>query len=92
MLFALAEHNPRVLEEPKPMVWVLGLGASGVDLQFSCRVDADDFYQTQSDLYEEVKRIFDAEGIEIPIPRLSLNTGAATAPFPVRIADPAATP
>ncbi len=85
VLFALAERHTKVLEEPKPAVYVLGFGASGVDLQFSCWASATDFFQTRSDLYEEVKRCFDAEGIEIPFPHVSLYTGADTQPMPVRI-------
>ena len=85
VLFELAEHHVKVLEEPKPLVFVLGFGASGVDLQFSCWVDATDFFQTKCDLYEEVKRTFDAENIEIPFPHLSLYAGAATAPIPIQV-------
>ena len=55
------------------------------DLQFSCWADATDFFQTKSDLYEEVKRGFDVENIEIPFPHVSLYAGAATAPFPVQV-------
>jgi small-conductance mechanosensitive channel len=88
VLFALAERHPRVLEEPKPLLFVLGFGASGVDLQFSCWADATDFFQTKSDLYEEVKRAFDEEGIEIPFPHVSLYAGSASGPIPVRIAPP----
>ncbi len=85
LLFELAARHPKVLEEPKPVVWVLGFGASGVDLQFSMWTSATDFFQTKSDLYEEVKRLFDAEGIEIPFPHVSLYAGAATGPIPVRV-------
>ena len=85
VLFELAERHPKVLEEPKPQVFVLGFGASGVDLQFSTWVNAIDFFQTKSDLYEEVKRTFDAENIEIPFPHVSLYAGAATAPIPVQL-------
>jgi small-conductance mechanosensitive channel len=85
VLFELAQRHPEVYEEPRPAVFVLGFGASGVDLQFSCWVDATDFFQTKSDLYEEVKRVFDAENIEIPFPHVSLYTGASTAPFPVQV-------
>ena len=85
VLFELAERHPKVLEEPKPQVFVLGFGASGVDLQFSTWVNAIDFFQTKSDLYEEVKRTFDAENIEIPFPHVSLYAGASTAPFPVQV-------
>jgi small-conductance mechanosensitive channel len=85
LLFELAASQPKVLEEPRPLVFVLGFGASGVDLQFSCWAPSLDFFQTKSDLYEEVKRSFDAEGIEIPFPHVSLYAGAATGPFPVKV-------
>jgi small-conductance mechanosensitive channel len=85
LLFELAARHPKVLEEPKPVVWVLGFGASGVDLQFSMWTSATDFFQTKSDLYEEVKRLLDAEAIEIPFPHVSLYAGTATGPIPVRV-------
>lgn len=85
VLFEVAEAHPALLEEPRPVVWVLGFGASGVDLQFSCWAPATDFFQTKSDLFEAVKRRFDQEGIEIPFPHVSLYAGAATPPMPVRV-------
>jgi small-conductance mechanosensitive channel len=85
VLFDLADGHVKVLEEPRPVVWVLGFGASGVDLQYSCWLPSLDFVQSKSDLLEAVKARFDAEGIEIPFPHLSLYAGSESGPLTVRL-------
>ncbi|MFH1465269.1 MAG: mechanosensitive ion channel family protein [Pseudomonadota bacterium] len=85
LLMALMDALPNVLEEPKPVVWVTGFGASSVDLQVSAWLEAREFFQQRSDLYEAVKRCLDEHGIEIPFPHVSLYTGEATKPLPVRV-------
>ena len=39
----------------------------------------------KNEVAEEIKRRFDAEGIEIPFPHRTLYAGSATEPFPVRM-------
>ncbi|MGH8213318.1 MAG: mechanosensitive ion channel family protein [Rhodanobacteraceae bacterium] len=61
--------DPRILEEPKPGVWVNALSASSVDLVIRAWADVADFWEAQTAAVRAVKERFDAEGISIPFPQ-----------------------
>ncbi|MDN3516239.1 mechanosensitive ion channel family protein [Aquisalimonas lutea] len=82
-LEAAADANPLCLEEPRPQIFFQGFGASSVDLQFSVWALRENFLDLRNSLPLEVKKEFDARGIEIPFPHLSLYAGSGTGPFPV---------
>lgn len=84
LLFAVAEANPLCLEEPKPLFIVVGFGASSIDLQFSVWAKRENFLELKNSMYEEIKRAFDAHGIEIPFPHTSIYAGSVTEPIPIR--------
>ncbi len=84
-LMRIASHNPLCLDEPKPLFIFLGFGASSLDIQFSVWAARENFLELKNSIQEEIKNAFDAEGIEIPFPHLSLYTGSVTEPFPVRV-------
>lgn len=84
LLFAVAEANPLCLEEPGPLFIVAGFGASSIDLQFSVWAKRENFLELKNGMYEEIKRAFDAHGIEIPFPHTSIYTGSVTEPIPIR--------
>lgn len=84
LLFAVAEANPLCLEEPKPLFIVAGFGASSIDLQFSVWAKRENFLELKNGMYEEIKRAFDAHGIEIPFPHTSIYAGSVTEPIPIR--------
>ena len=65
----LIAKDDRVHAEPAPMVAVGALGASSVDLVIRFWVDAGDFWPTKFDFNENVKKAFDAAGINIPYPQ-----------------------
>lgn len=85
LLVAVADRNPRVFDEPKPMFQVLGYGDSAVDVQFSAWTARESYYEVRTALRMEIKRAFDENGVEIPFPHRSLYTGSATEPFPIRL-------
>ncbi|WP_198962746.1 mechanosensitive ion channel family protein [Mangrovitalea sediminis] len=89
LLLAMAEDDPRCLEEPRPFVLVLGLGASSVDLQFSFWVRTEDVRDMRSDMLQAVKDRLDREGIEIPFPHTSVYAGSASEPFRIQLVSPA---
>ncbi len=66
-------EDPRVKEKPSPIVYVLNLGANGVDLGGRCWVDNVDFWVTRCDLLEKTKLRFDREGILFAFPQLDLH-------------------
>lgn len=86
ILFGLAERNPLCLDEPKPVFIFQGYGDSAVQIQFSPWALKADYLGAKNELLEEIKKAFDAEGIEIPFPHRSL-VGSATSPFPVRVVE-----
>jgi small-conductance mechanosensitive channel len=85
VLLEVAEHNPNVLMEPEPLVIFQGYGDSSIDFLFAVWAKRESWLAVKNALTEEVKVRFDAEGIEIPFPHLSLYTGSVTDPFPIRL-------
>ncbi len=88
VLEEIAHKNPLSLEEPKPSTLMLGYGDSSVDLQFRVWAAEENFLELRNSLYEEVKRVFDERGIEIPFPHRTIYTGSVTEPMPISIAGP----
>ncbi|WP_091646292.1 mechanosensitive ion channel family protein [Aquisalimonas asiatica] len=88
VLEGVMDANPLCLEEPKPQIFFQGFGSSSVDLQVSVWAVRDNFIELRNTLPLEIKKAFDEQGVEIPYPHLSLYTGSATQPFPVRQAAP----
>lgn len=89
LLLAVAENNTLCLDEPKPLFIFNGFGDSAQEIQFSVWAKRENFLDLRNSLQMEIKQAFDAAGVEIPFPHLSLYTGSATDPFPVRLAAPA---
>lgn len=82
-LLAVANENPLCLDEPQPLFIFRGFGDSALDIQFSVWAQRDNFLDLKNSILDEIKRRFDAEGIEIPFPHRTVE--AAGEPFPVRI-------
>ncbi len=76
VLEAVMTEDPRVKTKPGPMVYVLSLAASSVDLGGRCWVDNKDFWVTRCDLLEKTKLRFDQEGIQFAFPQLDLHINA----------------
>ncbi len=85
ILFEVADRNPLCLAEPEPILIFLGFGESSLDLQLSVWATKDNFLALRNTMHEEIKRAFDARGIEIPFPHRTLYSGSETAAMPVRI-------
>lgn len=85
ILMDVADKNPLCLEDPKPVFIFKGFGDSSLDIQFSIWSKRENFLDLKNSIYEEIKNAFDAEGIEIPFPHISLYAGSVTAPFPIRV-------
>jgi small-conductance mechanosensitive channel len=89
VLLDLARKNPLALQEPEPIIIFTGFGNSSIDLIFGVWVAREDFLNLKNTLQEEIKSRFDREGIEIPFPHLSLYSGSATEPFPIKLVNQA---
>jgi small conductance mechanosensitive channel len=64
--------DPRVLEEPAPIVFVETLGDSSVIICLRCWVGGSQHWQASVDLREAAKRALDEAGVEIPFNKLDL--------------------
>ncbi len=88
ILFEIADRNPLCFEEPPPLYILQGFGDSAINLQFSVWVVRENFLEVKNGLQDEIKKAFDANGIEIPFPHRTLYAGSMSEPFPVRVVDP----
>lgn len=87
VLEKVASNNPLCLEEPKPLYIFQGFEDSSLSLQFSVWAKRENFLELKNSMYEQIKKAFDKENIEIPFPHISLHTGKNTAPFPLSFTD-----
>jgi small conductance mechanosensitive channel len=66
-------QDPRVKRTSAPVVYVMDLGANGVELGGRCWVDNKDYWVARCDLREKTKLIFDTEGLQFAFPQLDLH-------------------
>lgn len=85
VLREVADANPFCLDEPEPLVLFKDFGASSLDFLLGVWVEKTQFLKLKNSIMVDIKARFDAEGIEIPFPHLTLYTGSETTPFPVQL-------
>lgn len=73
ILQQLLAEDERVLPEPAPVVAVLELGDSSVNLAVRPWVKSEDYWGLHFDTLENIKLRFDAEGISIPFPQRDVH-------------------
>ena len=73
ILWDILNNDPRILPEPEPMVVVLALADSSVNIACRPWVNAADYWDFYFDMTETVKKRFDAEGITIPFPQRDVH-------------------
>lgn len=73
VLRKLVEMEPRLLEEPEPLVAVKGLGESSVDINIRAWANRADYWGALWDMNKNVKRVLDEAGISIPYPQRDLR-------------------
>lgn len=78
-LEAIMIEDPRVKVKPRPVVYVLNLTNSCVELGGRCWVDNLIFWTTRCELIEKTKLRFDQEGITIAFPQLDVHHYHGTA-------------
>ncbi|MFT5756999.1 MAG: small-conductance mechanosensitive channel [Alteromonadaceae bacterium] len=86
VLLKIAEKNVICLEEPAPLFILTGFGSSSVDIQFSVWSKRENFLALKNEMYQNIKKTFDQQGIEIPFPHVSLYAGNQSKPFNVVMA------
>ncbi len=70
---------PLVLRSPEPQVFFTGFGNSSQNFKVGCWCLKDDFVEIRNDVPVAIRKHFDAAGIEIPYPHVTLATGKAGA-------------
>jgi small conductance mechanosensitive channel len=69
---AMAEDE-RILKDPAPVILLMELADSSVNLAVRPWVNAADYWVVRSDLLQRVKEQFDAQGISIPFPQRDVH-------------------
>jgi len=101
VLEAVMTEDARVKTKPGPMVYVLNLAASAVELGGRCWVNNKDYWVARCELLEKTKLRFDQEGIRFAFPQLDLHLnpgegmegqGICSASVPNKEAGPQAEP
>jgi small conductance mechanosensitive channel len=72
-------EDPRVLKTPRPVVYLVNLADSCVELSGRGWVDNLKYWKTKCDLLEKVKLRFDQEGITIAFPQRDVHLNHKTA-------------
>jgi small-conductance mechanosensitive channel len=83
ILERVAKNNPLSLDEPEPLIVFKDFGDSGINILLGIWFEKTNYLAVKNSIFQEIKEAFDAEGIEIPFPHVSLYTGEATKPFPL---------
>jgi small conductance mechanosensitive channel len=67
------ERDDRILREPPPVVGVLEMAGSSVNIAVRPWVKTADYWNVFFSLQERIKKRFDAEGITIPYPQMDVH-------------------
>ncbi len=81
----IAAKNIYCLDEPEPLTIFTNFGSSALEILFAVWCVKTDFLKLKQSIMRDIKERFDAEGIEIPFPHITLYTGSVTEPFPIDI-------
>jgi small conductance mechanosensitive channel len=73
ILEEMVNGHELVLKDPEPKIAVSELADSSVNFVVRPWVNAADYWTVKWDLTEKIKLRFDAEGIEIPFPQMSVH-------------------
>lgn len=84
LLEKVAKDNPLCLDEPAPLIVFKTFGNSGIDILLGVWFEKTNYLAVKNSVFQEIKSTFDAEGIEIPFPHVSIYAGEATKPFPLK--------
>ncbi|WP_330946038.1 mechanosensitive ion channel domain-containing protein [Thermomonas sp. LB-4] len=73
ILLQIAESEPKVLAEPAPMVQVVNLGESSVDLTLFAFARNEDYGDARSRVIEAIRNELIGSGLNIPYPQRDLH-------------------
>jgi len=77
ILRELVEKDERIHVDPEPLIAVAELADSSVNLVLRPWVNSGDYWAVRFDLIENIKLAFDASGISIPYPQMTVHNAVA---------------
>ena len=83
ILERVAKQNPLCLDEPEPLIVFKEFGNSSIDILLGVWFEKTNYLAVKNSVFNDIKSTFDAVGIEIPFPHVTLYTGEVTKPFPI---------
>ena len=83
ILMDIAQNSQIALKDMEPLTSIQRFGASGIDILNGVWGNTSDYFALQNELIISIKERFDAAGIEIPYPHLSLYSGSHSDPIKV---------
>lgn len=78
-LEGLMIKDPRVMDKPRPVVYVLNLSHNCVEIGGRCWVPNVKYWVTRCELLEKIKLRFDTEGIAFAFPQLDIHVNPHSA-------------
>jgi small-conductance mechanosensitive channel len=85
VLKEVADANPNSLTEPEPLILFKDFGPSSLDFLVGIWFEKTKFLDLKNSIMREIKERFDAEGIEIAFPHLTVYAGSESPAFPVKL-------
>lgn len=73
LLLGLASSNELVFKTPAPVCYLKTHGDSALIFTFRCWTKSEDYWAVFFQMNENIKKLFDATGIEIPFPQLDVH-------------------
>ena len=73
MLFHIAAGNQYCLENPAPFFGIDKLDNSGINILFNTWFESSNFWNIKNSIIIDIKKRFEAEGIEIPYQKIDIN-------------------
>lgn len=92
VLGEIADKNHYCLDEPAPLILVKDFGTSSIDFLLGAWFEKNNFLNLKNTIMRDIKERFDAEGIDIAFPHLTVYSGARTEPFPIQVTEPTGNP
>jgi small-conductance mechanosensitive channel len=84
VLKSIAMENPLCLDEPEALILTNTFNTSSIDFIFGVWFEKTNYLQVRNSIFQQITERFKEEGIEIPFPHISLYSGEATKPFPIK--------
>lgn len=75
---SVLDSEPRLLQDPEPVIAVSELGGSSVNLVIRPWVKTAEYWPIRFDLLEKIKTTLDQEGITIPFPQMDIHMASHT--------------